>query len=68
LFDLTYVENNVAGVAAGPTKAVSHAYIVFLQPLTIGKHDIHFDQVTLGSPETGTGNFAYDVTYHLTVK
>jgi hypothetical protein len=68
LFDLTFPANNIAGVQAGPSKAVSHAYVVFLQPLTPGKHDIHFDQVTLGSPETGTGNFAYDVTYHLTVK
>jgi hypothetical protein len=68
LFDLTLPENNIFGAPAGPSKAVGHAYVVFLQPLATGNHDIHFDQVTLGSPETGTGNFAYDVTYHLTVK
>ena len=68
LFDLTFPENNIFGTTAGPTKAVGHAYLIFLQPLSPGNHDIHFDQVTLGSPETGTGNFAYDVTYHLTIK
>lgn len=68
LFDLTFPENNIFGAPAGPSKAVGHAYVVFLQPLAAGNHDIHFDQVTLGSPETGTQNFAYDVTYHLTVK
>ena len=68
LFDLTFPQNNIFGAPAGPTKAVSHAYVIFLQPLSAGRHDIHFDQVTLGSPETGTANFAYDVIYHLTVK
>jgi hypothetical protein len=68
LFDLTFPQNNIFGAPAGPSKGVSHAYMIFLEPLSPGKHDIHFDQVTLGSPETGTANFAYDVTYHLTVK
>jgi hypothetical protein len=68
LFDLTFPENNIFGAPAGISKAVGHAYVVFLQPLAAGNHDIHFDQVTLGSPEKGTKNFAYDVTYHLTVK
>lgn len=68
LFDVSFPKDNIFSAPAGPTKAVSHAYVVFLKPLKVGKHDIHFDQVTLGSPETGTGNYAYDVTYHLTVK
>ena len=68
LFDLSFPKDNIFSAPAGPTKGVGHAYVVFLKPLKAGKHDIHFDQVTLGSPETGTGNFAYDVTYHLTVK
>jgi hypothetical protein len=68
LFDLTFPANNIFGAPAGPSKGVSHAYMIFLQPLSAGRHDIHFDQVTLGSPETGTANFAYDVTYRLTVK
>jgi hypothetical protein len=68
LFNLSFPQDNIFSALAGPSKAVGHAYVVFLKPLKAGKHDIHFDQVTLGSPETGTGNFAYDVTYHLTVK
>jgi hypothetical protein len=68
LFDVSIPKDNIFAAPAGPSKAVSHAYVIFLEPLKAGKHDIHFDQVTLGSPETGTGNFAYDVTYHLTVK
>lgn len=68
LFNLTLPQKNIFGAPVGPTKSVGHAYMIFLQPLKVGKHDIHFDQVTLGSPETGTQNFAYDVTYHLTVK
>jgi hypothetical protein len=51
LFDLTFPENNIFGTTAGPTKAVGHAYLIFLQPLSPGNHEIHFDQVTLGSPE-----------------
>jgi hypothetical protein len=68
LFDLTLPDNNIFGAPAGPTKAVSHAFVVFLQPLSPGKHDIHFDQVTLANPETGSNNFAYDITYHLMMK
>jgi hypothetical protein len=33
LFDLTFPENNIFGAPAGPSKAVGHAYVVFLQPL-----------------------------------
>lgn len=68
LFDLAFPENNIFSASAGPSKAVGHAYVVFLEPLPAGSDTIHFDQVTLGSPETGTDNYAYDVTYHLTVK
>ena len=67
LFNLRFPENNILGQPAGLTQAVSHAYVIMLQPLTPGKHELHFDQVTLGSPETGTGNFAYDITYHLNI-
>jgi hypothetical protein len=67
LFDFRWPENNISSQPAGPTKAVSHAYVIMLKPLAPGKHELHFDQVTLGSPETGTGNFAYDITYHLEI-
>jgi len=68
LFNMTFPQNNLFGAPAGNTQGVSHAYLTFLQPLPLGDHEIHFDQVTLGNPETGTGNYAYDVTYHLKVK
>jgi hypothetical protein len=68
LFDLTLPEKNIFGAPPGPTKAVSHAYLIVLQPLSLGNHKIHFDQVTLTDVETGTNNFAYDVTYQLTIK
>jgi hypothetical protein len=67
LFDIILPENNIFGAPAGPTQSVSHAYLIILQPLSPGNHEIHFDQVTLGNPETGTNNFGYDVTYHLKV-
>lgn len=68
LFNLTLPQNNLFGAPAGPTKSVSDAYMTFLAPLTPGNHVIHFDQVTLGSPEAGTQNFAYDVRYDIAVK
>lgn len=67
LFDLTLPQNNIFGAPAGPTKSVGHAYMIFLQPLKVGKHEIRFGQTTV-NPDTGITNFAYDVTYHLTVK
>lgn len=63
LFNMTFPQNNLAGTPAGPT----HAYLTFLQPLPSGNHEIHFNQVTLGNPATGTSSFAYDLTYHLVV-
>lgn len=63
LFNMTFPQNNLAGAPAGPT----HAYLTFLQPLPSGNHEIHFNQVTLGNPASGTSSFAYDLTYHLVV-
>lgn len=63
LFDLSLPENNIYGAPAGPTKSVGHAYMIFLQPLKPGKHEIHFAQSTdPGSPN----GFSYDVTHHVT--
>jgi hypothetical protein len=66
LFNMTLPNNNIFG-APNPTQSVSHAYLTFLQPLPSGNHEIHFNQVTLGNPATGTSSFAYDITYHLVV-
>jgi hypothetical protein len=68
LFTLTFPENNNNGVPAGPTQAVSDAYMTFLKPLSPGSHTLQFSQVTLDNPTTGTKSFAYSILYHLIVK
>ena len=67
LFNATLAENNVFGAPAGETKAVSDMYVLFLQPLSPGKHELRLSQTTLDNPTTGTQSFAYDVIYHLMV-
>jgi hypothetical protein len=67
LFNLTFPENNVAGVAPQTAKAVSDGFWILLEPLSPGMHDIHFKGL-LGDPTaTGIANFALDVRYLLTV-
>jgi hypothetical protein len=41
-FDLLFPENSVYDVEPGYTRAVCDGYWVFLKPLTIGKHEVHF--------------------------
>ena len=67
LFNLTYPENNIAGVAPQTGKAVSDGFWILLEPLSPGSHEIHF-KAALGDPTAiGTTNFALDVRYLLTV-
>jgi hypothetical protein len=67
LFNLTYPENNIAGVAPQTAKAVSDGFWILLEPLSPGSHEIHF-KAALGDPTAiGTANFALDVRYLLTV-
>lgn len=67
LFNLTFPENNIAGVTPQTAKAVSDGFWVLLEPLSPGMHDIHF-KGALGDPTaTGITNFALDVRYLLTV-
>jgi hypothetical protein len=47
--------------------AFSHFYSLFLKPLSVGRHEIAFYQLTLDDPITGVAGFAYKVTYHLNV-
>jgi hypothetical protein len=68
LFNATLAENNVFGAPAGETKAVSDMFVLFLKPLSPGKHELRLSQTTLDNPTTGTQSFAYDVIYHLNVK
>jgi hypothetical protein len=67
LFNLTFPENNIAGIAPQTAKAVSEGFWILLEPLSPGSHEIHFKGL-LGDPTaTGTTNFALDVRYLLTV-
>ena len=67
LFNMTFPENNVVGAKPQTAKAISDGFWVLLEPLSPGKHEIHFKGV-LGNPTaTGTTNFALDVRYVLTV-
>ena len=67
VFNLTYPENNVAGLQPQTAKAVSDGYWVMLGPLSPGSHEIHFT-AALGDPSAiGTTNFALDVRYLLTI-
>lgn len=67
LFNLTFPENNIAGVAPQTAKAVVEGYWVLLEPLPPGSHEIHF-KAALGDPTViVTVNFALDVRYLLTV-
>jgi hypothetical protein len=68
LFDATFPKNNLFGVSAGPTQAVADGFWILLQPLSPGKHDIHFKGAEVDFTSTGTNSFATDVTYHLNVK
>jgi hypothetical protein len=67
LFNLTFPENNIAGIAPQTTKAVSDGFWILLEPLPPGGHEIHF-KASLGDPTAiGTENFALDVRYLITV-
>ena len=68
LFNVTYPPHNLFGSPAGQTQGISDGYWVFLQPLSPGKHELHFSGLTPGNPTTGTANFAIDTTYHLIVQ
>jgi hypothetical protein len=67
LLDMTFPEDNPLGAPAGPTQMVSDGFYVFLEPLSAGKHEVHFSGTTIDNPTTGTTRLAIVVTYHLTV-
>jgi len=67
LFDLMFPNNNVYGVSAGPSKAVSDGYWVILQPLSLGKHEVRFSGSAVDFTSTAPMNFATAVKYHLNV-
>jgi hypothetical protein len=66
-FNVTFPEQNIFGVQAGPTRAVSDGFWVFLQPLSPGNHEIKFKGALVDYTTTGIATITNDVTYHLTV-
>jgi hypothetical protein len=66
VFNLTIASNNPFRSTSGTTQAIVDGFYVFLEPLSPGRHDIHFT----GTIEDVTGPYSYatDVTYNLTLK
>lgn len=62
MFELTLPKDNVLGVLPGNTKSASDGYWVFLKPLHVGRHEIHF----FSSCRIGTQWI--EARYHLTVR
>lgn len=67
VFDTNFPENNIFAANPGPTRVVSDGYWVILEPLTPGKHDIHF-KASLTNPTTGILFYNDDVKYTINVK
>jgi hypothetical protein len=79
LFTFTLGTNNILGLPAQTTQAVSDGNWVFLKPLPVGKHIIYFKGGLKSINSTATtgpnGNHAFagpygwdsPVTYHLTI-
>jgi hypothetical protein len=66
-FNVTFPVENIFGVQAGPTRAVSDGFWIFLQPLSPGNHEINFKGALVDYTTTGIVSVTNDVTYHLTV-
>jgi hypothetical protein len=65
VFLITYPTGAIFGLPAGTnTPNLADGYWVLLSPLSPGKHTIHFEAVS----NAGSGSFAIDVTYNLTVQ
>ncbi len=74
LFSFIISPDDPAGVPAGPTVGVSDGYWVFLKPLSIGQHTIHFTGEKLKFDEIQHSNFTgekpkfrVEVKYHLNI-
>jgi hypothetical protein len=67
LFEVILPKDNLFDAPAGPTKAVGHAFMIIVKPLTPGLHELVFSQVTEAEPISRTTGFGYHVTYHLDV-
>jgi hypothetical protein len=66
-FNFTNSEDSWLGGESGPSHAVSDGYWVILEPLPLGKHDIHF-KASLTNPITGIIFYSDDLKYTVNVE
>lgn len=64
-FSFEAPEANILGVASGPGTGVSDGYFVFVTPLSVGEHTLHYGGRFVDTP---FGTFGSDVTDHVTVE
>jgi hypothetical protein len=67
LFNLTLPENNIFGLPASTTQAVSDGFWVFLPPLGPGQHEIHFRGAVVDFTTESVNNFVTESLYHIRV-
>jgi hypothetical protein len=67
LFNLTLSENNIYGLPATTTQAVSDGFWVFLPPLGPGQHEIHFRGALVDFTTESVNNFVTESLYHIRV-
>jgi hypothetical protein len=65
LYNYTLPEDNIWGVAAGPTQEVAAGYYLMLKPIPPGIHTLQFSGANIDL--TGTQTFATEVIYNLNV-
>jgi hypothetical protein len=67
LFTLTLPENNIFGLPAGTTQAVSDGFWIFLPPLGPGQHEIHFRGAVVDFTTESQNNFVTESLYRIRV-
>jgi hypothetical protein len=65
-FNVTFPENGLYGMKAGPTRAVSDGYYLIFEPMPPGELEIDIKS-SLTNPTTGILFFADEIKYHLNV-
>jgi hypothetical protein len=67
LFNLTLSENNIFGLPATTTQAVSDGFWVFLPALGPGQHEIHFRGAIVDFTTVSVNNFVTESLYRIRV-
>jgi hypothetical protein len=67
LFNLTLPENNIFGLPAITTQAVSDGFWVFLPPLAPGEHEVHFRGAIVDFTTESQNNFVTESLYRIRV-